>query len=280
MIVKRRIQRAFVYLFVSLIGILMLYPVLWLLSSSLKPEALIFSQQGLWPKEFTLENYAKGWYVIQDLSFATFFKNSLFLSSINVVANLISCSMVAYAFARLQFPLKKVWFVCMLTTLMLPVHVTLVPQYAIFHYLDWIDTFLPLTVPKFFATEAFFIFLMVQFIRGIPRDLDESAIMDGCGIVRIYFRIILPLATPVLITTAIFSFIWTWDDFFSQMLYLNTTSNYTVTLGLKLFLDSQGQSAWGPMFAMSILSILPITIIFFIFQKYIVEGIATTGIKG
>lgn len=188
--------------------------------------------------------------------------------------------MAAYAFARLRFPLKKLWFACMLMTIMLPAHATLIPQYTIFHNLDWINTIFPLTVPKLLATDAFFIFLMVQFFRGIPKELDESAIMDGCGIFQIYTRIILPLSVPVLITTSIFTFIWTWDDFFSQILYLNTVDQFTVPLGLRLFLDSQGQSSWGAVFAMSVVSLVPITTVFFIFQRYIVEGIATTGIKG
>ncbi|WP_088102757.1 carbohydrate ABC transporter permease [Halalkalibacter urbisdiaboli] len=261
-------------------GILMLYPVLWMISSSLKPEYLIFSSPGLWPKEMTFENYTKGWNVVRDITFGSFFKNSFMISSISVIANLITCSMAAYAFARLKFPLKKLWFACMLMTIMLPAHVTLVPQYTIFHQLNWINTILPLTVPKLLATDAFFIFLMIQFFRGIPRELDESATMDGCGIIQIYARIIMPLAVPVLITTAIFTFIWTWDDFFSQILYLNTVDKFTVPLGLRLFLDSQGDSSWGSVFAMSVLSLLPITTVFFIFQKYIVEGIATTGLKG
>ena len=126
----------------------------------------------------------------------------------------------------------------------------------------------------------FFIFLMIQFFRGIPKELDESAKMDGCGSFQIFWRIILPLSKPVLITTAIFTFIWTWDDFFSQILYLNTIENFTVPLGLRLFLDSQGTSSWGAVFAMSVLALVPITTIFFIFQKYIVEGIATSGLKG
>lgn len=275
-----RIRKIVLHLFIITVGFLMLYPVLWMLSSSLKPESLIFSEVGLWPKEITFQNYIKGWNVVGEHTFATFFKNSFLISTICVIANLITCSMTAYAFARLQFPLKKLWFACMLFTIMLPTHVTLVPQYVIFHNLDWINTILPLTVPKLLATDAFFIFLMVQFIRGVPKQLDESATMDGCGIVQIYFRIILPLAVPVLITTAIFTFIWTWDDFFSQILYLNTVDVFTVPLGLRLFLDAQGNSSWGAVFAMSILSMVPITLIFFIFQRYIVEGIATTGLKG
>ncbi|GAE30464.1 carbohydrate ABC transporter permease [Halalkalibacter hemicellulosilyticus] len=273
-------KRIVVHIFIISFGLLMLYPVLWMISSSLKPEYLIFSSPGLWPTEITFDNYLNGWNVVRDVTFGSFFKNSFLISSISVIANIATCSMAAYAFARLKFPLKKLLFACMLMTIMLPAHVTLVPQYTIFHQLDWINTILPLTVPKLLATDAFFIFLMVQFFRGIPRELDESATMDGCGIIQIYFRIIIPLALPVLITTAIFTFIWTWDDFFSQILYLNTIDQFTVPLGLRLFLDSQGQSSWGAVFAMSVLSLIPISTVFFIFQKYIVEGIATTGLKG
>lgn len=258
----------------------MIYPVLWMVSSSFKPEYLIFSSPGLWPAEVTLDNYLNGWNIVRNMTFGVFFKNSFIISVIAVIGNVVTCSMAAYAFARMNFPLKRIWFAFMLVTIMLPSHVTLVPQYAIFHHLDWIDTFLPLTVPKLLATDAFFIFLMVQFFKGIPKELDESATIDGCGPVQIYYRIILPLALPALLTTAIFTFIWTWDDFFSQLLYLNTVDKFTVPLGLRLFLDSQGQSSWGGLLAMSVLSLLPIMILFFFFQRQIVEGIATTGVKG
>lgn len=280
MVASIDVKKLLIHLFIILFGILMLYPLIWMVVSSLKPESLIFSEPGLWPREVTFENYVNGWFVIRDTHFGIFFKNSFLISSICVVANLITCSMAAYAFARLKFPLRKLWFSLMLLTIMLPAHVTLVPQYTIFHYLGWIDTIYPLTVPKLLATDAFFIFLMVQFIRGIPRELDESATIDGCGPVQIYLRIVMPLAVPALITTAIFTFIWTWDDFFSQILYLNSVDNFTVPLGLRLFLDAQGESSWGAVFAMSVLSLIPITTIFFTFQKYIVEGIATTGLKG
>lgn len=273
-------SRLLTHIFIIVFGLLMLYPVVWMVSSSFKPESLIFSSPGLFSVEWTLDNYINGWNVVRDVTFGSFFQNSFLISIIAVIANLVTCSMAAYAFARLKFPLKKLWFACMLMTIMLPAHATLIPQYTIFHYLDWVNTILPLTVPKLLATDAFFIFLMVQFFRGIPRELDESAIMDGCGIFQIYTRIIMPLAVPVLITTAIFTFIWTWDDFFSQILYLNTVDTFTVPLGLRLFLDSQGESSWGSVFAMSVISLVPITTVFFIFQRYIVEGIATTGIKG
>jgi multiple sugar transport system permease protein len=168
----------------------------------------------------------------------------------------------------------------MLGTLMLPFHVTVVPQYIIFNMLGWTNTFLPLIVPKFFAVDAFFIFLMVQFIRGLPVELEQAAMVDGCGRIQIFALIILPLLAPALVTTTIFTFIWTWNDFFTQLLYLNTEKNYTVSLGLRQFLDSSGQSAWGPMFAMTTLSLVPVFIVFLFFQRRLVEGIATTGLKG
>jgi multiple sugar transport system permease protein len=168
----------------------------------------------------------------------------------------------------------------MLMSMMIPGHVTLIPQYIMFHKLGLVNTFWPLIIPKIFATDGFFVFLIVQFIRGLPRELDEAATIDGCGLYQIYWRIILPLSLPALITTAIFTFTWTWDDFFNQLIYLNETSTFTVPLGLRLFLDSTSQSAWGPMFAMSVISLIPSLIVFSSCQKYFIQGIATTGLKG
>lgn len=262
------------------IGLFMLYPIFWLVSSSFKPPHLIFTDLSLWPKEVTLSHYQEGWKGIARVPFAQFFKNSFIISGLSVAGNIIACSMAAYAFARLDFTWKKFWFSIMLVTIMLPHHVTIIPQYILFREFNWIDTFYPLTVPKWLATDAFFIFLLVQFIRGLPRELDESAVMDGCGPVQIYLRLILPLSVPALITTAIFTFIWTWDDFFSQLLYINTAKLYTIPLGLRLFMDSSGESAWGVLFAMSSLSLIPSLLIFFLCQQYFVEGITTSGIKG
>ncbi|MEK3725790.1 carbohydrate ABC transporter permease [Paenibacillus sp. FSL H8-0034] len=275
-----RMRKISLHIGISLIGIVMLYPVLWLLSSSLKPNALIFTEPGLWPKEITFNNYIKGWFSVRNSNFGVFFWNSAKISLISVLANVITCSMAAYAFARIDFSLKKLWFSLLLLTLMLPEQVTLIPKYILFHELGWINSILPLIAPKFLAVESFFVFLMIQFIRGLPKELDESATIDGCGYTGIYLRIILPLAVPALITTALFTFIWTWDDFFGPLLYLNSLQQFTVPLGLRLFLDSEGQSNWGGLFAMSALSLLPVVIVFFSSQKYFVEGIATTGIKG
>jgi multiple sugar transport system permease protein len=261
-------------------GVLMLYPVIWLIMASFKEGAAIFSDPSLIPKVWTLQNYIKGWNGIGIVTFGTFFKNSFIICILCLLCNGLFCSLTAYAFARLKFPGRNFWFGVMMITLMLPTHVTTIPRYIIFRSFGWINTFLPLVVPKLFATDAFFIFLLVQFIRGLPRDLDESARIDGCGKFGIFVRIVLPLSVPAIITTVLFTFLWTWDDFFNQLLYLNSPGKYTIPMGLRLFLDSSGISSWGSMFAMSVLSILPCFILFFTMQKYFVQGIATTGIKG
>ncbi len=259
---------------------LMVYPLLWMIGSSFKPEGEIFSNLNPIPDTLDFSNYTRGWTLGTGTSFSTFFINSAIVCLGAIIGNLLSCSVAAYAFARINFRFRGIFFALMLGTLMLPFHVTVVPQYIVFNNLGWINTFLPLIVPKFFAVDAFFIFLMVQFIRGIPVELEQAAMVDGCNRFQIFLLIILPLMAPALVTTTIFTFIWTWNDFFSQLLYLNAEKNYTVSLGLRQFLDASGQSSWGSMFAMTTLSLVPVFIVFLFFQKRLVEGIATTGLKG
>jgi len=259
-------------------SVLMLYPLVWMLSASFRPENEIFNSPSLWPSEWSIDAYIRGWNGLR-VSFSTFFLNSITISVLAVAGNLFACSLAAYSFARLQFKGRSLWFALMLMTLMLPYQVTLIPQYVLFLNLGWVDSFLPLVVPKFLASDAFFIFLMVQFFRGIPKELDEAAAMDGCSPWRIYWKIMLPLSTPVLATAAIFTFIWTWDDFFGPLIYLNDMRSYTVMLGLRTFVDSSAESDWGGLFAMSILSLVPIFLFFLFFQRLLIDGIATTGMK-
>src|SRR5262249_15097427 len=194
--------------------------------------------------------------------------------------NVLSCSLAGYAFGRLRFRGRGPMFGFMLSTIMLPQHVVLVPQYVIFQKMGLVNTFWPLILPKFLATDAFFVFLMVQFVRTIPRELDEAATIDGCGPIRTFRYVILPLLRPAMITTAIFTFIWTWNDFFTQLIYLNSPSKYTLPLALQLFVDQTSESAFGPMFAMSVLALVPIALFFAAFQRFLVEGVATSGLKG
>lgn len=256
----------------------MLYPLLWMVASSFKPENAIFTDLSIIPHSLDPKNFIEGWTALQT-SFTTFYRNSFVIAFLVVIGNLISCSLTAYAFARLQFRWKQPMFALMLATLMLPYHVTLIPQYVLFLQLGWVDTILPLVVPKYLAADAFFIFLMVQFFRGIPRELDEAAQMDGCSPWRIYWKIIMPLSLPVMATAGIFSFLWTWNDFFGPLIYLNDSANYTVPLALRSFVDATGTSAWGQLFAMSSLAILPIFLVFLFFQRLIIEGVAMSGMK-
>ncbi len=260
-------------------GITMLYPLLWLLASSFKPPELIFGDSSLIPTEIDFSNYPEGWNALER-PFGFYMFNSAVVVVGSILGNLLSCSMAAYAFARLQFRGRPIWFGIMLVSIMLPIHVVIVPQYVLFAQLGWINTFLPLIVPKILATDAFFIFLMIQFFRGIPKEMDEAARIDGAGHFRIYWQIMLPLAVPALATTAIFTFIWTWNDFFSQLIFLPSPNNYTVPIALSSFSDaSSGTTNWGPMFAMSIVSLIPVFLVFLFGQRFLLRGIATTGIK-
>ncbi len=274
-----RKHRLFTHLMLMAGALVMLYPLLWMVSSSFKPASIIFSEPGIIPSQLTLDNYTHGWTAL-GTPFSQFYLNSFTIVALVVFGNVVTCSLTAYAFARLNFRFKKVWFTLMLGTIMLPGHVTLIPTYVLFNQLGWLNSFLPLTVPSFFSTSAFIVFLMVQFIRGIPRDLDDAASVDGANSFQIYWYIILPLSTPALITTAIFSFIWEWDNFFTHLLYINSISLFTVPLGLRTFIDATGESSYGPLFAMSVLSLIPVFMFFIGAQRWLVEGISTTGFKG
>lgn len=259
-------------------GLIMLYPLLWMVSSSMKPTAEIFRDPSIWPRRVDLTNYTRGWTALRH-PFQFYLWNSAVIAMAAVVGNLLSCSLAAYAFARLEFRGRKFYFAAMLATLMLPIHVLIIPQYVLFSELGWINTYLPLIVPKFFAHDAFFVFLMVQFIRSLPRELDEAAWIDGCGHLAIYWRILMPLSLPALATSALFTFIWTWNDFFSQLVYLSDPDLYTVPIALRSFMDAQGETAWGQLFAMSIVGLAPIFGFFLAGQRYLTQGLATTGFK-
>ncbi|WP_328470659.1 carbohydrate ABC transporter permease [Actinoplanes sp. NBC_00393] len=261
-----------------LLTVIMLYPVIWMVVSSLRPGNEIFRSPGLVLSDLELNNYGEGWNALSS-PFGHFLLNSAIVVVGCIIGNLVSCSMAAYAFARLEFTGKKLWFAIMLGTIMLPIHVIIVPQYIMFSQLGWVNTFLPLIVPKLLATDAFFVFLMVQFIRGLPKELDEAARIDGAGHPRIFLQVILPLMLPALATTTIFTFIWTWNDFFSQLIYLTDPEMYTVPVALRSFVDATVATSWGSMFAMSVVSLLPIFLAFLIGQRYLIKGIATTGIK-
>ncbi|HHW71269.1 MAG TPA: carbohydrate ABC transporter permease [Clostridiales bacterium] len=277
---KIKFSNIIYHIIMILFCFLMLYPVLWMFFSSFKPNEDIFATaHKLIPDKWTIENYISGWKGFGGVSFDVFFKNSFLYSGIGTIGTVVSSVLVAYGFARVKFKGRDFWFTCMILTMMLPVQVVMIPQFIMFHKLDWVNSFKPLIVPTFTAG-PFFVFLIMQFIRGIPIELDEAAKIDGCSKYGIFFRVILPLVTPAIVTTTIFSFYWKWDDFLGPLLYLSKPRLYTMSIALKVFNDSTTTTNWGGLLAMSTLSIIPALVIFFIFQDYLVEGIATTGIKG
>ncbi|MGB3375452.1 MAG: carbohydrate ABC transporter permease [Microbacterium sp.] len=256
----------------------MLYPLLWMVASSLKPGDTVLTDTSLIPSEVTFENYKAGWNALNE-PFTLFFFNSFVVSVGSIVGNLVSCTLAAFALARLNFRGKRLYFAITLVSVMLPLHVLVVPQYIFFSGLGMVNTFFPLLLPKFLATDAFFVFLMVQFIRTIPRELDQAAWIDGAGPFRTFWSIILPLMTPALVTTTIFTFIWTWNDFFVPLIYLTSPKVYTLPVALSTLVDSETLDGIGTLFAMSVLSLIPVVLFFAFAQKHLVRGIATTGLK-
>lgn len=277
------LRQSFIYHgLVILLGFIMLYPLLWLAGSSFKPTDELFTNMAaILPGEPTIDNFTNGWRGFGGVTFATFYQNSFIYAGIGTFAAVMSSVVVAYGFARIKFPLRGFWFTCMLMTLMMPVQIQIIPQYIVFSWLGWVNTFLPLLLPRFLgqAGQAFFIFMMVQFIRGIPYQLDEAAEIDGANKLTFLVRIMIPLVKPAMVTAGVFSFYWTWADFLTPLIYLNRPRLYTVSVALRAFSDPSGTTDWGAVYAMSFLSLVPVLVIFAFFQKYITQGISTTGLK-
>jgi multiple sugar transport system permease protein len=278
---EKRLRLPWYHIFVALSCFVMIYPILWMFASSFKEEWDIWTNMSsLIPATPTFQNYITGWSGFAGhLTFARFFVNSFFYAGIGTIGAVASSALVAYAFAKIRFTGRNFWFVLMMITLMLPPQILVIPQYILFNKLGWVNSYAPLIIPRFFGN-PFFIFLIMQFMRGIPSELLEAAEIDGCSRAGIFFRIMLPLVQPALITAAIFSFYWTWEDFFGPLIYLNNPKLYTVSLAIRAFSDASGDTDWGAIFAMSSLSLVPVFGIFIAFQKYLVEGISTTGLKG
>ena len=271
---------SFIYhLGVSILALIMLYPILWLFASSLKGPADIWTNiSSLIPQKLYLQNYLNGWRGFGGITFTTFYRNSFIYAGFGTLFTVMTSALVAYGFARVNFVGKHLWFAIMLSTLMLPIQIQIIPQYIIFHKLGWLNTFYPLLLPKL-GGHAFFIFMIMQFIRSIPVDLDEAAKIDGCSKVGVFFRIIFPQLKPALTTATIFSFYWIWEDFLTPLVYLNNPKLYTVSLALRTYADPATATDWGAIFAMASLSLMPVFILFVFFQRYLVRGIATTGLS-
>lgn len=277
---RRSLARALPYFLVTLGALVMVYPLIWLVFSSFKPNEEIFSSTALLPEHFTLDGYVNGWKSSGKYTFSTYFANTFALVIPTVLLTLASSSLVAFGFARFTFPGSRLFFGLMIATMMLPSSVMLVPRYILYRDLSWLDTYMPFYAPALLATNAFFIFMFVQFFRGLPRELDESARMDGCSSLVLFLKIIAPLSKPAFFSAAMFQTMWSWNDFFNPLIYINSVSKYTISLGLRMSMDVNVQVTWSNILAMALVSILPLVLLFFFAQKYFVEGISTTGLKG
>ena len=258
----------------------MIYPFIFMVFASFKTNEEIFGSSNLLPAIFSWDSFIQGWKGAGQFTFTTFFVNTFILVIPTVFLTAISSVLVSYGFSRFVFPLKKMLFTLMISTLMLPNAIIIIPRYILFNKFGWIDSYAPFIVPAIFACYPFFVFMLVQFFRGIPRELDEAACIDGCSKFKTLISVLLPQLKPAVISVVIFQFIWTWNDFFNALIYINSIKKFPISLALKLSLDTQSDVRWSNIMAMATLSIIPCLLLFFFAQKYFVEGIATTGIKG
>jgi oligogalacturonide transport system permease protein len=262
------------------LGLVLLYPLVWLVGASFKSNAEIFSEIGFWPRHFELSAYVRGWKTGTEYTFATYFLNSFLIVVPRIVVTVISCVMVAFAFARFDFLGKKLLFSVMIGTMMLPQIILRVPQYLMFKSFGWLDSWLPLIAPSALATDTFFIFLLVQFLRAIPRDMEEAAQIDGCNSLQLLWYIIVPLLKPAIVSVVVFQFIWTMNDFMGPLIYLSTVERFPVSLALKMSIGASEEVEWGSVIAISVVALLPSVIVFFLAQRHFIEGATSSGIKG
>ncbi|MCV2363099.1 carbohydrate ABC transporter permease [Paucibacter sp. DJ1R-11] len=268
------------YLALGAVAIVMLYPLLWLVGASFKSNTEIYTEIGFWPARFDFGAYAKGWKTSTEYTFATYFLNSFLITIPRILVTVISCVLVAYAFARFEFWGKKLLFSVMVGTMMLPLIILRLPQYLVFKELGWLDSYLPLIVPSAFATDTFFVFMLVQFLRGIPRDMEEAAQIDGCNALQLLWHIIVPLLKPAIISVIVFQFIWTMNDFMGPLIYLSTVEKYPVSLALKMSIGATEEVEWASVIAISVLALVPSVTVFFLAQKHFIEGATSSGVKG
>jgi len=269
--------KTIVYILLIVSSIIILIPIFWMLSTALKEDSEVYLFPPEWiPQKMYPSNFIRA---LTFLPFGRYFINTSIITFLSVVGQLISSSLVAFGFARLKARGKDLLFLLVLSTMMIPSQITMIPIFVLFKLLNWVDTFKPLIIPNFFGG-AFFIFLLRQFYMTIPIELDDAAKIDGCSYFGIYARIILPLTKPALATVAIFTFMWNWNDFMGPLIYLNSREKLTLSLALSRFTGMYGMTAWNLLMAASIVVALPCFILFFFAQKYFIQGIVITGLKG
>ncbi len=277
---RSRLSSAIRYAVLLIFGLIMLYPLIWLIGASFKTNAEIFSSPSFWPDNPTLSGYIQGWQTSTPYTFGRFFWNTFLIITPKVIGTAISCTLVAYGFARFEFPGKRILFATVIATLLLPNVVTRIPQYLLFRDIGWLDSFLPLWVPSAVAGDAFFVFMLIQFLRAIPRDMEEAARVDGANTLQTLVYIVVPMLMPAIISVCLFQFMWTMNDFLGPLIYISSVDKYPVSLALKLSIDTTEAFDWNQILAMSVLALAPSLAVFFLAQKYFIEGISTGGVKG
>ena len=277
---KRNSVSVGLYIAVLVVGLVMLLPIVWMFFATFKSNEEIFGSLRLLPSHWSLQPYIDGWNVNGRITYATFYLNTFVLTLVTTLITVFIAALVAYGFARFKFPMKKLLFTILISTLMLPNAVLMIPRYSIFNTLGMLDSYMPFYMQALLGCYPFFIFMLIQFLRGIPRELDESAYIDGCSEIGVLTRILLPLLKPALFSAALFQFMWTYNDYTNVLIYINSVKKYTLSLALRLSLDSESVVQWNKVMAMSFLSMVPLGILFFAAQKYFVEGMMTGAIKG
>lgn len=275
---SKLLSRTLTYIVLILAAAICLFPFLWMISTSFKPMSDIYKMPPtLIPEHGTIENFIEGW---KGANFQMYFKNTAVITLLATVGTVFSSSIVAYGFARFQSRMSKFLFMVLLGTMMLPTQVTLIPQYLLFYKMGMVDTIWPLVIPSWLGGGAFNIFLFIQFFRTLPKELDEAAKIDGANSLQIFTRILLPAVKPVMLAVLVMALVFNWNDFFNPLIYLNSNEKFTIAIGLQFFKGSQGNVQVGQMMAMALFSLLPVLIVFGTCQKYFIQGIKMSGLKG
>ncbi|WP_027695783.1 carbohydrate ABC transporter permease [Vibrio litoralis] len=277
---REKINALIRYVVLILVGLMMLYPLLWMFTAALKPNHEIFTSMSLIPKEWSLDGFINGWKTGTEFTFGHYIINTFLYVLPKVFFTVVSSTIVAYGFARFDIPWKKFWFATLIATILLPQTVLLIPQYLMFREMGMLDSYLPLYLPLAFATQGFFVFMLVQFLRGIPTDMEEAAMIDGCNSFQVLWHVVVPVIRPAIISVALFQFMWSVNDFLGPLIYVSSVDKYPIALALKMSIDVTEGARWNEILAMASIAIIPSIVVFFMSQKYFVEGVSNSGIKG